>query len=241
LDGETLDRLISGMAAACRENGLALIGGETAEMPGLYQPGEYDAAGFIVGEVTPDRLIDGRAVAAGDMLIGLPSGGLQTNGYSLARRILGLTGDADHDLPILRQPLPGQPTTTIGEALMRPHASFLPVVMPLVEQGIVRGMAHITGGGLIDNVPRMLPEGLAARIDDQSWVPDPIFPFLLEAGNVPRSEWHRAFNMGVGFVLAVGEQDVSPVLNQVPGAFVLGEVVPTTEGADRVVWASGER
>ncbi|HET8523508.1 MAG TPA: phosphoribosylformylglycinamidine cyclo-ligase [Thermomicrobiales bacterium] len=240
LDGETLERLVSGMAAACRENGLALIGGETAEMPGLYQPGEYDAAGFIVGEVAPDRLIDGRAVAAGDVLIGLRSGGLQTNGFSLARRILGLTGDSNHDLPILRQLLPGEPTVTIGEALMRPHTSFLPVVMPLVEQGIIHGMAHITGGGLIDNVPRMLPDGLSARIDDRSWTPDPIFPFLLQAGMVPRSEWHRAFNMGIGFVLAISEKDMVRALEQLPGAFVLGAVVPATGESSRVVWESGE-
>jgi phosphoribosylformylglycinamidine cyclo-ligase len=241
LDGATLDQLIGGMAAACRENGLALIGGETAEMPGLYQAGEYDAAGFIVGEVAPDKLIDGRAVAAGDMLIGLPSGGLQTNGYSLARRILGLTGEPDHDLPILRRPLPSEPSISLGEALMRPHQTFLPVVMPLVEQGIVHGMAHITGGGLIDNVPRMLPDSLAARIDDRSWRPAPIFTYLVQAGDVPRAEWHRAFNMGVGFVIAVDAQDMPQALEQLPGAFVLGEVMPRAMESDRVVWATGDR
>ncbi len=235
LDGAVLEAVVRGMATACRENGLALIGGETAEMPGLYRPGEYDVAGFIVGEVAPEAFVDGRAVQEGDALIGLPATGLHTNGYSLARHILGLTGDAASDRAILDRPLPGGGGETIGEALMRPHPSYFSKVMPLVQDGLVRGMAHITGGGLIDNVPRMLPDGLAAWIDPSTWTANPIFTYLVEAGSVPQAERYRALNMGIGFVLAVPADRAREALEALPGAVEIGRVVAADgEGLPRV-------
>ncbi len=227
LEAETLEALVGGMAEACRENGLALIGGETAEMPGLYAVGEYDAAGFIVGEVGPDAAIDGSAVRAGDVLIGLPSGGLQTNGYSLARRIVGLTGEGDEDRRRLAAPLPGGEGESVGEALMRPHRSFLPAMRPLLERGLVRGMAHVTGGGLIDNVPRMLSPELAVEIDPRTWRAPPIFAYLARRGQVSMAERYRAFNMGIGFVAAVAPDDAEAALSALAGsgAAAVGRVV----------------
>jgi len=225
LDPNTLERLVAGMAAACGENGVALIGGETAEMPGFYARGEYDVAGFIVGEVAPDALLDGSAVREGDSLLGLPSTGLHTNGYSLARRILGLTGDAESDRALLARPLPGGAGETIGEALLRPHRSYLPAVMPLVARGLVHGLAHITGGGLLDNVPRMLPPDLAAELDPGAWEVPPIFAYLVAEGAVPREERYRVFNSGVGFVLAVPPEGADEVVAALPDAFEMGRVV----------------
>jgi phosphoribosylformylglycinamidine cyclo-ligase len=225
LDGDVLERLVGGMAAACRENGLALIGGETAEMPGLYAGGEYDAAGFIVGTVDPGAFVDGSAVRAGDVLIGLPSAGLHTNGFSLARRILGLTGDAEVDSRLLARPLPGGDGTSIGEALMAPHLTYLPVVLPLVERRLISGLAHITGGGLVDNVPRMLPEGLVAEFDPTTWTVNPVFTYLVREGGVPPDEAHRAFNMGLGLVLAVSPELAREVLAALPAGRIVGTIV----------------
>ena len=149
LEPDALERLVAGMAAACRENGLALIGGETAEMPGMYADGEYDAAGFIVGIVAPEKVIDGSAISAGDRLIGIPSVGLHTNGYSLARRIVGLTGERATDVALLAQPLPGD-DRSIGGALLREHPTYVPAVLPLAEQGLIHGIAHITGESWMD-------------------------------------------------------------------------------------------
>jgi phosphoribosylformylglycinamidine cyclo-ligase len=224
LEGDVLEGLVGGMAAACRENGLALIGGETAEMPGLYAEGEYDAAGFIVGTVDPDAFVDGSAVRDGDLLIGLPSAGLHTNGYSLARSIVGLTGDREVDRRLLAHPLPGGSGETIGEALMAPHLTYLPSLLPLVERRLVRGMAHITGGGLLDNVPRMLPEGLAAEFDPSTWDVNPIFAFLVAEGGVSSEERYRAFNMGLGFVVAVAPDDAAEALAALPTGRIVGKI-----------------
>ena len=188
--------VVSGMARACRENGCALIGGETAEMPGFYTDGEYDLAGFVVGVVERARIVDGRALDPGDVLIGLPSDGLHTNGYSLARRILfdtlGLSVGSQID----------GLGETVGAALLRTHRSYLKAVTPLLERGRIKGMAHITGGGIPGNLSRILPEGVAARIDTRSWTPPPIFEVLQRGGGVSTGEMFRAFNMGVGLVLA---------------------------------------
>ncbi len=237
LDRDALEGLVGGMADACRANGVALIGGETAEMPGMYATGEYDAAGFIVGEVAPDATIDGSAVRAGDVLIGLPSSGLHTNGYSLARAIVGLTGDLATDRERLEAPLPGSAGESLGDALLAPHLSYLATVSPLLASGRVHGMAHITGGGLIDNVPRMLPEGLAAEFDPETWPVPPIFSYLCEQGGVDAAERYRAFNMGLGFVLAVAADDAAAVvadLNQTEGtgARIVGQIVarPSADG-----------
>ena len=226
-DRDAFDGFVAGLVASCQDNGLALIGGETAEMPGMYAPGEYDAAGFIVGEVAPDRVIDGSDVRAGDILLGLPSGGLQTNGFSLARRIAGLTGDLDADRARLAEPLPGDEGQTIGAALLAGHASFRPTVAPLaeVDDTIVRGMVHVTGGGLIDNVPRVLAANLAAEIDPSSWTVPPVFAWLVMDGDVPFRERYRAFNMGIGFVVAVRPEDESAARAALPAAVPIGRVV----------------
>jgi phosphoribosylformylglycinamidine cyclo-ligase len=235
LEPDVLDGLIAGMADACAANGLALIGGETAEMPGLYAEGEYDVAGFIVGEVAPERVVDGAAIEAGDILLGLPSAGLHTNGYSLARRLVGLTGDATHDRAVLAAPLPGGGGESIGNALMQPHRSYLPTVQPLLERDLVRGMAHITGGGLLDNVPRVLPAGLVAEIDPRTWVGPPLFAHLVEVGNLSSEERYRAFNMGIGFVLAVGPGDLSEIQRTVPDAIAIGRVTTAAHEARPIV------
>jgi phosphoribosylformylglycinamidine cyclo-ligase len=230
LDPTTLEALVEGMASACRENGLALIGGETAEMPGLYADGEYDAAGFIVGEVAPDRYVDGSEVLAGDSVLGFPGLGLHTNGFSLARKIAGLTGAADHDRLLLEEPL-GRPTdSTLGDALMAPHPSYVGQVAPLLVAGFVRGMAHITGGGLMDNVPRMIPEGLQAIVDAEAWTANPVFDYLVEQGKVSEEERYRVFNMGIGFVVAVRASDVKNAKSLAPGAIEIGRV--TEVGGD---------
>lgn len=231
LDSNTLEGLVEGMADACTANGAALIGGETAEMPGLYAIGEYDAAGFIVGEVAPAAFIDGSAIQPGDALVGLPSSGLHTNGYSLARMIVGLNGDDDRER--LSQQLPGGMGETIGEALLAPHLTYFPPVSPLVQSGEILGIAHITGGGLIDNVPRMLPDGISARLDQDTWTVNPIFTYLVETGHVEPREQYRTFNMGIGMVIAVREANVDRVLAAVPGSVVVGETV-ASQGDVRV-------
>ena len=224
LDPGVVETVVGGIADACAANGMALLGGETAEMPDMYASGEYDLAGFIVGSVTDARIVDGSAIRPGDLLIGLPSTGLHTNGYSLARRVLGLTGEPAHDREVLAQPLEGT-GATLGEALMAPHRSYLPAVMPLLEAGLVRGMAHITGGGLVDNLPRMLPEDGIAMLNPQAWRTPPIFDVLVRRANLSLAERYRVFNMGVGFVLAVRPADADTVLGEVPEAVIIGGVV----------------
>ncbi|HEX7810044.1 MAG TPA: phosphoribosylformylglycinamidine cyclo-ligase [Thermoanaerobaculia bacterium] len=196
--------VIRGMARACKENGAALIGGETAEMPGFYGDDDYDVAGFIIGVVDAKNLIDGKTVREGDVLIGLPSVGLHTNGYSLARRILFDKLGHDHQtiLPNIGK---------VGEALLAPHISYLKPLMPLVEQRLIHAMAHITGGGLTDNVPRVLPDTLDAHIKLGSWPVLPLFRYLYEQGQVDRDEMLRVFNMGLGMVLIVAPENVEAV------------------------------
>ena len=203
---DVAEQIVSGLAQACRANGCALLGGETAEMPGFYAAGEYDVAGFIVGAVEREQLITGRRISPGNVLVAVPSSGLHTNGYSLARRIvfehLGLAVDA-------RVPALGE---TVGEALLRPHRSYLSLMRPLLAAGHIRGMAHITGGGVTDNLPRILPAGTRARVDRTSWEVPALFRWLGEAGQVPAEDQWRSFNMGMGLILAVAEGDVDAVL-----------------------------
>lgn len=214
--------VVRGMGRACTENGCALIGGETAEMPGFYGDDDYDIAGFIVGVVDESNLIDGKAVREGDVLIGLPSAGLHTNGYSLARKVL--IDRAGHDYQTVL-PAVGR----IGEALLAPHLSYLKPLMPLVEQRAIHAMAHITGGGLTDNVPRVLPSTLDARVKLGSWPVLPIFRTIFEKGNVDREEMLRVFNMGIGMVLIVGVDQVDLVSRHLSQGgqkfFFLGNVV----------------
>ena len=211
LDPDVAVHVVDGLARACRENGCALLGGETAEMPGFYADGEYDLAGFIVGAVERDRLIDGRAIAPGDTLIGIPSSGLHTNGYSLARSIVFDRLNLDvHD----RVPELG---TTVAEALLAPHRSYLPLLRPLLaESGVrVKGMAHITGGGITDNLPRVLPGGTAAQVQLDAWEVPALFRWLEKAGSVPHEDMLRTFNMGIGLILVVAEGDAAAVLRSI--------------------------
>ncbi|HEV2066879.1 MAG TPA: phosphoribosylformylglycinamidine cyclo-ligase [Thermomicrobiales bacterium] len=227
LDPDTVTLVIGGVADACQCNGMALLGGETAEMPDMYAPGEYDLAGFIVGTVSPEAMVDGSTIAPGDVVIGMPSTGLHTNGYSLARKILGLTGDPAHDSAVLSQPLPGDDSHgTVGEALIAEHRSYLDDMVPFLDADQIRGMAHITGGGLRDNLPRTLPKECVARLDSTTWRVPPIFRYLLERGGVAAEEQHRVFNMGIGFTLIVRPQDRDGVLEQLAGAIQIGEIVP---------------
>jgi phosphoribosylformylglycinamidine cyclo-ligase len=201
LDTEVAASVISGIARACRENGCALIGGETAEMPGLYAAGEYDLAGTIVGAVERSKLLSGRTIRAGDVLIGLPSSGLHTNGYSLARKLLfevaGFqTNTWRHELGI-----------TVAEELLKIHRSYLKPIRALIAAGVLKGAAHITGGGVTDNTPRMLPGQLAAAIEVSTWSVPPIFKLLRDLGNMPEDDWRRTLNLGIGMILAVGEKD----------------------------------
>jgi len=197
--------VIRGMARACKENGAALIGGETAEMPGFYGDDDYDVAGFIVGVVDEKNVIDGKRVRDGDVLIALPSVGLHTNGYSLARRVL--FDKLGHDYQTIVPDAGGK----LGEVLLAPHISYRSELLPLIERRLIHAMAHITGGGLTDNVPRVLPETLDAHIKLGSWPVLPVFKYMYEHGNVERAEMLRVFNMGIGMVLMIGGEDVAEV------------------------------
>jgi phosphoribosylformylglycinamidine cyclo-ligase len=192
-----VSELIRGCAEACRDNGLALLGGETAEMPGLYVPGDFDLAGFIVGAVRREKLLDGSRVRPGQVLIGLRSSGLHTNGYSLARKIL--FDELQLDLSDRPEALEGR---TVGEALLAVHRSYLQLLWPLLERDRIAAMAHITGGGLVDNLPRVL-NGCDAWIDRRSWEPPALFRFLCARGGVAPDEAYQVFNMGIGMVLIV--------------------------------------
>jgi phosphoribosylformylglycinamidine cyclo-ligase len=219
---DVAEQIVRGVAAGCRDNGCALLGGETAEMPGFYADGEYDVAGFIVGVVPKADVIDGSGIVTGDVLIGLPSSGLHTNGYSLARRIV-----FDH-LGLRVDTLVPELGETVGAALLRPHRTYLPIVRPLLEQRLVKGMAHITGGGLTENLPRTMPEGRAPRVDRRSWSVPPLFQWLQHAGGIADEEMFRAFNMGVGLVLVVDRNHADAALRQLTmsgeSAWVLGQV-----------------
>ena len=218
-------KLHPGLALACREAGCALIGGETAELPGLYSGEDYDLVGFVIGVVEKDAVIDGQKIAAGDDLIGLPSSGLHTNGYSLARKIFGETR---RTLDIIYPEL----GVTIGDALMEPHRSYYHQLKPLLP--LVKGMAHITGGGLVGNVPRVLPEGLAARFDSRAWTVPPLFELIRQKGKVSLDEMYRVFNMGIGMVVACAQEDADALLQALPEAKLIGEVVEQT-GQARVI------
>ena len=204
--------LIESVAAGCRAHNIPLLGGETAEMPGVYVAGEFDLVGTLVGVVERSQLITGEQVRAGDVILGLASGGLQTNGFSLARRVL----DGSYDEPF--------GDTTVGDALLAPHRSFLAPLTPLLDAGLIRGMAHITGGGLPGNLPRSLPKGLGALVTPEWNVPE-IFTLIKERGNVSRDEMYNVFNMGVGFVLIVSKEDLESAQALLPKAFEVGQVV----------------
>ncbi|MHB9025914.1 MAG: phosphoribosylformylglycinamidine cyclo-ligase [Armatimonadota bacterium] len=227
LDPLVAAQVVEGLSTACRENGCSLIGGETAEMPDMYTPGEYDLAGFIVGLVDRPRIITGAGIKPGDHVIGLASNGLQTNGYSLARKLVfdvaGL--GIDDKLPSGR---------TVADELLRVHRSFAPVVHPLLRDDLVQGMAHITGGGLPGNLTRSLPPGCRAVLDPTRWEIQPIFTWLGEIGNVPRADLFRTFNMGIGFVLVVRPDVADNVLSRLTSsdqtAWEIGEIIAGERG-----------
>jgi phosphoribosylformylglycinamidine cyclo-ligase len=207
-DGAQFKAIVSGLCKACKENKMALLGGETAEMPGLYPVGEYDLVGTIVGSVSKSQLITGKSIRAGDVIIGLPSGGLQTNGYSLARRVI-----FDICQYSWKDKLPGT-NQTFGDALLAVHKSFLKPVAKLMERKVkINGMAHITGGGFPDNIPRVLPKVCNAEIDRASWEVPTIFKFIERQGKVDRDEMYRVFNMGIGFVLVIPKNELKKATN----------------------------
>jgi len=222
---ERVAAIVQGLAQACREVGCALMGGETAEMPGLYTGEDYDLVGFIIGVVEKKDIIKGDKIAMGDSIIGLASSGLHTNGYSLVRKVFGEKRKALSEY----YPELGR---TLGEELLEPHRSYYRELKPLLL--LVKGIAHITGGGLIDNVPRILPPGLMARFNSQAWAVPPIFRLIQERGDVSREEMYRVFNMGVGMVVVCSSGNVNQLTQALPGARVIGEVV-RQKGEARVV------
>lgn len=208
LEPDTTASVVEGMARACRENGCVLLGGETAEMPDFYAPGEYDLAGFIVGVVDKAKVIDGKSIVPGDVVLGLPSNGLQTNGYSLARKLFFEVGGYSVDSHI------EELGATVARALLATHESFLPQIGPLLDNGIIKGLAHITGGGFIENIPRILPEGVSIEIDRGSWPDLPIFGVMKTLGRVSDYEMFRTFNMGIGMIVICTENDVGAFGNE---------------------------
>lgn len=211
--------VVEGIAIACRENGSVLLGGETAEMPGFYKDGEYDLAGFIVGVVDKSKVIDGKSIASGDIVLGIPSNGLQTNGYSLARKLFFEIGGFAVDTFIDEL---GQ---TAGDALLAKHTSFLRPLENLLDSGKIKGLAHITGGGFLENIPRILPANVDVEINRGSWNELPVFGLLQKLGNVKDSEMFRTFNMGIGMIVvcAAGEKDF--LLANIKDAVEIGRVV----------------
>lgn len=216
--------LIDGMARACEAHRCALIGGETADMPDVYAPGDFDLVGFIVGVVERDQVVDGSRIADGDVLLALPSTGLHTNGYSLVRKVFGfgVGGDAAADRKLLESNFPGL-EGTLGDALLAVHRSYYNDIAGVLER--LRGIAHITGGGIIDNVPRILPDGLAARFEKDAWRVPALFSLIQEKGGVSDTDMHHTFNMGLGIVLAVAQEDVDGVCAGVSDARPVGRIV----------------
>ena len=207
VDPQVFKSVVSGLCKACRENKMALLGGETAEMPGLYPAGEYDLVGTIVGSVQRSKLVTGKSIRAGDVIIGFPSGGLQTNGFSLARKVI-----FDLCQYSWKDKLPGT-NQTFGDALMAVHKSFLKPVSALMAHVKINGMAHITGGGFPDNIPRVIPKAVNAEIDRASWEVPTIFKFIERQGKVDRDEMYRVFNMGIGFVVIIAKRDLKKATN----------------------------
>jgi phosphoribosylformylglycinamidine cyclo-ligase len=232
-DPEQTAAIVAGVAAACKVCGCALLGGEMAELPGLYRPGEYDLAGFAVGVVERSEIIDGSAVVAGDVLLGLASSGLHSNGYSLARKALLEVGGLglDQHIPELGR--------TLGEELLEPTRLYTPALLAAFDAGLrPHGIAHITGGGLPDNTRRCIPEGLCAYVDCTRFPTPPVFELIARLGNVERPEMYRTFNMGIGMVLVVAPEQVGPLTEVLQAAgetvYCIGHVAP---GAERVVLA----
>jgi phosphoribosylformylglycinamidine cyclo-ligase len=224
LEPEVTASVVEGIATGCRENGCVLLGGETAEMPDFYPEGEYDIAGFIVGVVDRERIIDGHEIEVDDVILGLPSAGLHTNGYSLARKLFfeaaGFRVDEYLD----------EAEGTAGAVLLRPHVSYLRTLEGLLDSGKIKGLAHITGGGLLENIPRILPEGTNAEIKRGSWPVLPVFDVLQRLGNIEEHEMYRTFNMGVGMIIVCAQSDAATIKSHVEATaqscYEIGQITP---------------
>ena len=223
LEPDVTASVVEGMARACRENGCVLLGGETAEMPDFYPPGEYDLAGFIVGVVDKQRVIDGKTIVPGDVVLGIPSNGLQTNGYSLARKLFFEVGGYKPDDFV------EELGSTVGDALLATHQSFLRPLKKLLDTGLIKGLAHITGGGFLENIPRILPEGVAVEINRGSWPELPIFGMMQRLGNVDEKEMFRTFNMGIGMVVICAEKEMEMTLRYLGKCHEIGRIVAGRE------------
>ncbi|MBK9528367.1 MAG: phosphoribosylformylglycinamidine cyclo-ligase [Acidobacteria bacterium] len=229
LEPDVTASVVEGMARACRENGCVLLGGETAEMPSMYADGEYDLAGFIVGVVDKPKVIDGKSITPGDVVLGIPSTGLQTNGYSLARKLFFEVGGYTPDSFV------EELGTTVGEALLATHASFLPQIGPMLDEmsgadksvrvPLIKGLVHITGGGFLENIPRILPSGVAVEINRGTWPEPPIFGLMRRLGNVDEKEMFRTFNMGIGMIVVVAEAEMETVKAHLGGCHEIGKIV----------------
>jgi phosphoribosylformylglycinamidine cyclo-ligase len=230
LDAAVAGQVIAGVARGCRNNGCALIGGETAEMPGLYQAGEYDLAGFIVGAVERKEMLTGAAIKAGDVLLGLASNGLHTNGYSLARKLLFEVAGRKLD-------------EALADELLRVHRSYLKPIRALLEARVLKGAAHITGGGITDNTPRILPKELAARVDVSTWNIPPIFETLRGIGNIELADYRRTFNLGIGMILVVSKRNLGKARSVLAGlgetCYQMGAVVEAA--GPRVIYVGGAK
>jgi len=229
---EKATEIVKGIAEGCRQAGCALVGGETAELPGFYNDGEYDLAGFTVGVVDRDAIIDGSSIQVGEVLIGIASNGLHSNGYSLARRIISerLQGGLEAVLPELGE--------SLGDALLRPTRIYVKSILNLLRDFTIQGMAHITGGGLLENVPRILPRHCKAVIHKDAWPKPPLFEILREAGNLEEKELFRTFNYGIGMVLVVRKDDADDILSRLHGlneqAYVIGEIAACDDASEQV-------
>ena len=229
LEPEVAEKVVSGIAEACKHNGCALIGGETAEMPGFYTDGEYDLAGFIVGVVERDKIITGKEVQPGDVLVGLPSNGLHTNGYSLARKLL--FSIAGYSPETYVNEIKGK----VGTELMKTHKSYWPIIRRMIEAECVSAMAHITGGGITENLPRVLPKGMGAVVELGSWPVLPIFAHMQQIGNISQDEMLRTFNMGIGMVLVVPAKKFKKVQTVLERAGEKGYTIGRIVKGDRKV------
>jgi len=224
---EKIESIVSGIAKACRSVNCALIGGETAEMPGIYKSGDYDIAGFIVGAVEKGNILNGSSITLDDIILGLPSSGLHTNGYSLVRKIFGLTKDPSP----LRTTYP-ESERTLGEELLEPHRCYYSELKSALP--IIKGLAHITGGGFVGNLPRILPQGLAAHINKDAWQTPPVFSLIQKRGSVEEAEMYRVFNMGIGMAVICSPQQVPELTTALPEAKVIGKVIKDN-GSERVI------
>jgi len=220
LEPDVTASVVEGMARACKENGCVLLGGETAEMPDFYPPGEYDLAGFIVGVVDKKNVIDGKSIVPGDVVLGIPSNGLQTNGYSLARKLFFEVAGHNPDTYL------DELGKTVGEALLKTHQSFLRPLEGLLDKGIIKGLAHITGGGFLENIPRILPDGVSVEIKRGTWPELPVFGVMQSLGNVSEKEMFRTFNMGIGMVVVVSEETAEEVCLKLENCKRIGKIKP---------------